>query len=368
MMSALTSKNKHGPRARSRALRGRLVAKLLTGAWRKRPPAPESSPQELAEIASLLLSSGAGSLAWCKVRNSDLRTLPAAYRFRQEYRIHSLQAALHHRSLKRIIPLLRTAGVEPVLVKGWAIARLYPELGMRPYSDIDLCVTSDHYSRAATVLKSPNGRGCDVDLHVGFSKFYRSETEDVFEHSELVRLDDLEVRVPRSEDHLRFLCTHLLRHGAVRPLWLCDIALLVETRPDGFDWDRCLAGSRRQADWIACVIGLAHQLLGVEVNQTPVAQRAKNLPRWMVPAVLKEWGIPYSFPAQVEVYLRSPFRMWRGLLRELPRHWPNPIEATTSVQGAFNNAPRLPFQLGHVASRSAALLGHLPGLLSRRSS
>jgi hypothetical protein len=364
MMSALASPMNQS----STALRGRLVAKLLNGAWRKRSPVLESSPQELAEIASLLLSSGAGSLAWCRVRNSDLRTVPVAYHFRQEYRIQSLQAALHHRSLKKIIPLLRTAGVEPVLVKGWAIARLYPELGMRPYTDIDLCVTSDHYSRAMTILKSPKGRGCDVDLHVGFSKFDARETEDVFEHSELVRLDDLEVRVPSSEDHLRFLGTHLLRHGAVRPLWLCDIALMVETRGDEFDWDRCLAGSRRQADWIACVIGLAHQLLGVEVDGTPVAQRAKNLPRWMVPAVLKEWGIPYSFPAQVEVYLRNPFRMWQALLNELPRHWPNPIEATASVQGPFNNVPRLPFQLGHVASRGAALLGHLPGLLNRRSS
>jgi len=29
-------------------------------------------------------------------------------------------------------------GVEPILGKGWAIARLYPERGMRPYGDIDL--------------------------------------------------------------------------------------------------------------------------------------------------------------------------------------------------------------------------------------
>lgn len=287
---------------------------------------------------------------------------------RQAYRYQSLQSALHHRNLKQVIPLLRSVGVDPLLVKGWAIARLYPELGMRPYSDLDLCVTPDHYARAEAVLKRPDILQCDVDLHVGFGKFYDKQTEDMFAHSELVKLDGLEVRVPSAEDHLRLLCVHLLRHGAVRPLWLCDIGLLLETRGDGFDWDRCLAGSRRQADWVACVIGLAHQLLGAKVEGTPIAERARNLPRWMVPAVLKEWGIPYAFPAQVAVYLRSPFRMWRGLLGELPRHWPNPIEATASVRGSFNDAPRLPFQLGHVVSRSAALLFQLPGMISRRSS
>jgi hypothetical protein len=142
---------------------------------------------------------------------------------------------------------------------------------------------------------------------------------------------------------------------------LCDIAVLLETRTDDFDWDRCLAGSGRHAQWIACVIGLAHQLLGANIERTPMTDRAKNLPRWMVPAVLKEWGIPYLFPGQVGVYLRNPIRMWRGLLSELPRHWPNPIEATASIGGPFNDAPRFPFQLGHVVSRTAAVLMALTG-------
>lgn len=346
---------------RSLAERGRLVAELLAGSWRSPAPPVGTSGEDLNGLTALLISSGAGGLAWCRVRQTDLREAPFARQLRQAYRFHSLQSALHHRSLKRVIPLLRSAGVEPVLVKGWAIARLYPEIGMRPYSDLDLCVTPDHYASANAVLKSPETQGCDVDLHVGFGKFYDRQTEDIFAHSQLAMLDDLQVRVPRAEDHLRLLCVHLLRHGAVRPLWLCDIGLLLETRGDGFDWDRCLAGSRRQADWVACVIGLAHQLLGAKVEGTPVAKRARNLPRWMVPAVLKEWGIPYVFPAQVAVYLRNPFRMWRGLVSELPRHWPNPIEATASVRGPFNDAPRLPFQLGHVVSRSAALLAQLTG-------
>ncbi len=341
--------------------RGRLVAELLAGSWRHSALPAICSGEDLDEIAELLISSGAGGLAWRRVRETDLSDAPFARQLRQAYRYQALQSALHHRSLKRVIPDLRSAGVEPMLVKGWSIARLYPELGMRPYSDLDLCVSPDHYNRARTVLQSPELQGSDVDLHLGFGTFDERQTEVIFARSQLVRLDELEVRVASAEDHLRLLCVHLLRHGAVRPLWLCDIGLLLETRGDDFDWDRCLAGSRRQADWVACVMGLAHQLLGAKIDGTPIAERAKNLPRWMVPAVLKEWGTPYQFPGQVAVYLRHPGRMWRGLLRELPAHWPNPIEATASLRGPFNDVPRLPFQLGHIVSRTVALVGQWTG-------
>lgn len=362
-MTALASFLEHDRGAQSRAARGRLVAQLLAGAWRCSPPS--NSAEELAEIATLLLKSGAGSLAWCRIRHSELRTSAVAHLFQRAYRLHSLQAALQQRSLKQIIPVLRSFGVEPVLVKGWAIARIYPELGMRPYGDLDLCVLPDHYARAKAALKSAESLGCNVDLHLGFGKFYDRQTDDVFGRSQLVRLDDLDVRVLRDEDHLRFLCMHLLRHGAVVPLWLCDIAVLLETRDKDFDWDRCLSGSRRQADWVACAIGLAHQLIGAEVGGTPIARRAQNLPRWLVPTVLQEWGVPFQFPAQIMVYLRHPVRLVRGLPEELCRHWPNPIEATMTLKGSFNELPRLPFQVGHVFARAAALLSQLAGATRR---
>jgi hypothetical protein len=345
-----------GRQARPRSARGELVARLLTGAWRAAPPPVCLSAEDLAPVAELALRSGAAGLAWCKVRQSDLQTSRAARKLQQAYRLHSLQAALHERSLKQAIPLLRERGVEPLLVKGWSVARLYPELGMRPYGDLDLCVLPCEYEKAQAALKSLEGQSCDVDLHSGFGKFYDRRAEEIFARSRVVTLNGLEVRVLSAEDNLRFLCVHLLRHGAVRPLWLCDIAALVETRPGDFNWDRCLAGPRRQANWVACAVGLAHLLLGAEVEGTPVAGRASRLPRWLVPAVLEGWGAPYQFPNQIAAYLRQPAGKLMGLMRELPRHWPNPIEATMTLGGPFNGLPRLPFQVGHVFSRAAGLL------------
>jgi hypothetical protein len=361
-MRPLASFSEGEARKQSKASRGRLVAQLLAGAWRASPPRPTTSSQELEQLAPLLLRSGAGGLAWCKVRHSELGSSPVADQLHQAYRLQSLQAALHERRLKQVIPWLRSVGVEPMLVKGWSIARVYPELAMRPYCDLDLCVLPDHYTKASEALKSIEGLGTNVDLHAGFGKFYDRRTDDIFVRSQLVKLDDIGVRVLCEEDNMRYLCMHLLRHGAVRPLWLCDIAVALESRRRDFDWDRCLSGSRREADWVACAIGLAAQLLGVDVEQTPVAPRAQKLPSWLVTAVLRDWGVAFRSPRQVQALLHQPVRFLSELPEELLRHWPNPIEATMTLRGPLNRLPRLPFQVGHVVSRTTALLSELIGI------
>ena len=333
---------------------GKLVAELLAGSWRDSKSS--LAVAQLETITQHLLRSGAGGLAWCAIRGSHLRRSPVADLFQAAYRMQTLQSALHERSLKKVIPALRSAGVEPLLVKGWAIARLYPEPGMRPYIDLDLCVLPDDYPRAAEVLKSSECQDCNVDLHKGFGKFYDRRTGDIFGRSMLVKLDDQDVRVLCEEDDLRFLCMHLLRHGAMFPLWLCDIGVLLERRGDDFDWDRCLSGSRRESDWVACAIGLANQLLGVDIEGTPVTSRAENLPEWLLPVVLEQWGSTPHSRGQLAPLLNSPRRIVRELFRELPHHWPNPIEATIALGAPFNRAPRLPLQIGHVVSRAATLL------------
>jgi hypothetical protein len=288
-----------------------------------------------------------------------LRANSSAEQLQQDYRFQALQAALHERALKRIVQVLRDCGVEPVLVKGWSIARHYPQTGLRQYSDFDLCVLPVHFDAAKAALKGIESDGHNIDLHEGFGKFFDSRTDDVFGRTQLVRFGELEVRVLSAEDHLRFLCLHWLRHGGVRPLWLCDIAVLLETKSDDFDWERCLGSSRQQADWVACAIGLAHELLGAKVEGTPIAGRARKLPSWLVPAVLKEWGTQFRPMSPLSIYLRQPLRRLKELSAELSHHWPNPIEATMTLNGPFNELPRLPFQVGHLFSRTAALVAQL---------
>ena len=78
--------------------------------------------------------------------------------------------------------------------------------------------------------------------------------------------------------HLRYMCIHMLQHGAYRALWLCDIAVVLESLPEDFDWEYLLRGDRRPADWVASTVGLANQLLGARLDGIPVAERTRHLP------------------------------------------------------------------------------------------
>ena len=259
--------------------RGELVASTLRSAWRRVPARLEISEEQLDQVAPLLLASGAAALGWRRVRDSTLRDTPAALELQQAYRLHSLQSALHEAEITDLVKIARDAGAEPVLVKGWAVARLYPEMGLRPYGDVDLCVTPQSFEGARAALERLDRSKYQVDLHEGFSKLDSLSEKELLARCATIRIAGTEVKVLGLEDQLRILCTHTLRHSVCRPLWLCDIAAAVESRPADFDWDRCLGPDVREADWVACAIGLAHKLLGAEIESTPVESRAHELPR-----------------------------------------------------------------------------------------
>ena len=277
----------------------------------------------------------------------------------QAYRLHTLQAAVHGDRIRRVIPLLRSAGVEPLLGKGWAVAQLYPEPGLRPYGDIDLYVRSEQYPAAVAALRRQHGPGTPVDLHTGFRDLDDRDLEELYCRSRLVSLGGVNVRVLGHEDHLRLLCLHQLRHGACRGLWLCDVAAVLESRPDDFDWDYLLSGNQRRSDWTVSVIGLAHRLLGARLGESPLAERARRLPRWLVSAVLEQWGTVHLWQPSMATYLRHP----AGAPEALRQRWSNPIEATIRCHGSFNELPRMPYQLGDALARTVRFALRAPRLL-----
>ena len=333
---------------------GELVAATLAGSWRERPSALNLSASELAVAAPLLLQSGAGALAWRRLRNSPLSLEGAAGELQQAYRLHAIQAALHETNLKEVVKLLRAAGAEPILIKGWAIARLYPESGLRPYGDLDVCVAPKDYTSVRETLRDAGDR-YPVDLHKGTELLDDRQWDDLFKRSRLVQLEETSVRVLAAEDHFRLLCFHLLRHGVERPIGLCDIAVALESRSADFDWRVCLGSGRKHADWIRLVIGLAKQLLGAEIGDVPFEVKPSQ-PDWIAKSVLKAWARDFTKhftqAAPMEFYLHHP----RGWAHALAERWPTPIVGTVGVGGSFNRFPRFPYQLGYLLIRSLRFL------------
>src|SRR5262245_4650000 len=112
---------------------GRVLASLLTGSWRHEPPALTLASAELRQVTPLLLRSGGGALGWHCVRQSPLQISPSARQLSQAYRLHAIRTAVQAHLLQQLFVALCSSGVEPLLIKGWAVARLYPEPGLRPY-------------------------------------------------------------------------------------------------------------------------------------------------------------------------------------------------------------------------------------------
>ena len=343
---------------------GETVAGILRGAWRHNPPELDLAENELDRVTPLLLASGAASLGWWRVRNSSLKSTQSALELQQAYRLHSLQSALHQSEITDLVSLARDAGAEPVLVKGWAVARLYPEMGLRPYGDVDLCFSKESYAKAEAAFANLDLTRYQVDLHEGFSKLDNLSAEQLLSRSRPISIGGMEVRVLGEEDQLRILCTHALRHSVWRPLWLCDIAVAIETRSPEFDWQRCVGRDAREADWVACAIGLAHRFLGARIEGTPVEQRANALPAWLVRQTLKNWSAPFpelypplSYTRPFVTYFRDP----TGLVRTLRMRWPDPIEATIRMRGPFNSFPRWPYQVANASRRITMFLGGLLG-------
>jgi hypothetical protein len=198
-----------------------------------------------------------------------------------------------------VVPLLRVAGVEPILIKGWSAARLYPDTALRPYCDLDLCVRPDLVLRAKAALIAGDVRSRGVELHQGIPDLKGRRWDEVFARTRLAPLGKVEVRVLCPEDELRLLCLHQMRHGACSPLWLCDIAAALESRTSAFDWALCLHGSRPLADWIVAFARLAGHLLGARLDG-PAAVPPAELPVWLAPTVLARWARPPNEPGLLD--------------------------------------------------------------------
>jgi hypothetical protein len=338
------------------------MAALLAGAWRPDASASCCSLEELGLIKPLVMETGAAALAWRRVRQSELQATPVAQQLHDAYRLYKLLAIIYKREVAEIFRLLRSHAIEPILVKGWAIGRHYAEPETRPCGDIDLCVSKEQFAAASEVLKSREGSPHSFDLHKEFRHLDDGSFEELAARSELVELEGVPVRVLSAEDHLRVLCYHFLREGGWRALWLCDIAVALESRPADFDWDLCLSGNRRREDWVACAAQLAHQLLGADVCETPVAVRDAKLPAWLIPNILREWEVR-SMSQRHRTPMASALSQPLRTLKGLRHHWPTPVEATVALRGSFNDLPRLPFQVGNFISRAATLLARLPYML-----
>ncbi len=330
------------------AQRGLIVSRLLRRAWRVSPEWRDE-PADLASIEEILVRSGTAPLAWHALRSESA----AAERLHDVWRISCLHASRGRRRAAAAVAFFRGRGIQTLLVKGWAIARLYPEPALRPYTDTDLAVGPEQIEQAEKLLAELPDECGPVDLHALPEEWRDRKWRTVVARAVRERVEDLDVLIPSPEDHLRLLAIHAMKHGIFRPLWLCDLGVALESCGTGFDWAYFCSGDRWLTECALVALRLAGSLLGAKLEGTPAAGLAPSA--WAEAAVLKEWSYPRRWPhghAMIgDVVRRHPY----SLVRELARRWPGAVEATYNLRAPWTRLPRLPVQLAEAVRKLPAI-------------
>ena len=311
----------------------------------------------LDRATPVFLASGVAALVARRLDASGQAT-PTLHDAARAYAITDMQREM---TLRALAAVFRDGGVQVVLFKGWAAAQSYAATELRPSGDFDLLVRPADAARVRALLAphvdqdvtgeridelvleiAAPWRGCTLDLHMRLPPSYGLDVEDVVSRAVPGAGPWAGMLVPGAEDHLRIVIVHLLKHGAWRPLWLCDVAAMVEGVSSDFDWPLFLGSERTCAAWLRATIGVAHRLLGCRVDHLPEAFRADASPAWIAHTILREWENPDAALRRLDP--NTPIRDVRAYLAA---RWPSPIEATFASAGPDARV-RWRFQASHV--------------------
>ncbi|HVP63126.1 MAG TPA: nucleotidyltransferase family protein [Myxococcaceae bacterium] len=329
------------------------IAETLRRSWTGAAPLLVLPPDlPVGRWCERLVAGGVAGLAWARVRGTQLRAWPELETLHAASGHHALTAARQERDLVHLIGHFNQAGLEPILFKGWTLARLYPHRGMRPFGDFDLLVREDQAERARGVLRSLGAdlqSRADVDTVATLSRYLPDRSEgELFGRAQRESLDSARFLTLAAEDHLRLVSLHQLHHGAWRPLWLCDVAVLLESLPRDFRWERCLAGDARLSEGVLATVALARELLAARApDDTPQV----SVPAWLRRAVLHGWVNGYeSMPPSL--YELRRLGLGRAL-RAIGARWPDPVSATVHLRAPLRAVPRFLVQMAECIRRAA---------------
>lgn len=169
--------------------------------------------------------------------------------------------------LRRILEMFNDAGIEVIVLKGAALTEgLYPHLGLRPFSDIDLLIHREKLHQVIETLRglgycpySPQLRPRAEDFQGGVNYVKdgeltimiephwilgppypyagRVDIEGVWERARKAKIAGVDTLVLCPEDFLLHLCLHLFQHH--QDNWLtsaCDIAEMANHYEGELDW------------------------------------------------------------------------------------------------------------------------------------
>lgn len=158
-------------------------------------------------------------------------------------------------AIANLFGLLEVEGLHPVLHKGHASARFYPNPALRTPGDIDIAFPAEERDKARNIVLK---RGLAARRHSDGSDCFRYDGCDVEFHTDLfpesganatMEISGYKVRIPSPMQELLMLNRHLLRHSIGSGIGLrqfCDFALASKALDGKYDVTRYLEECERQ--------------------------------------------------------------------------------------------------------------------------
>lgn len=215
--------------------------------------------------------------------------------------------------LSKVLKTFKHAGIDVIVLKGAALAEtVYRDIGLRPFSDVDILVRESDLQRAKKKLSelgyimdedvSPERYneefGCDLyyagkvnimEIHwgivrkTGSDKYTRIEMERIWERAIPAKIVGVDTLVLSPEDMLLHFCVHLPRHRYNRLIWLCDTLEVIEH--SDIDWEYVIENAEKYRTKAYMYYGLhfTDELLGCDIPEE-VLEELK--PPWFETMVL----------------------------------------------------------------------------------
>jgi hypothetical protein len=208
----------------------------------------------------------------------DLVPLDVTSRLKNHYVASAADTMRKLAILEKILATFRESGIEPIVLKGPALARtLYPEIALRQFGDIDILIREEDWPGVRTGLMQlgflPTGNDSPklpprltkeivFDHWFSFQNSGGIKIECKFDLLELgLRTKSLDgvwghiisfsvvnqvAKKLLIEDEILMLCVHLNRHGFSRLSWFLDIAELLKKYQDLIDWEYLCAVAKKE--------------------------------------------------------------------------------------------------------------------------
>ena len=98
----------------------------------------------------------------------------------------------------------------------------------------------------------------------------------------------------------------MLKHGAWSRKWVKDVAVLLASRPQNFDWRLCEGPDAIRAGWVRAALVVAKELEGANLQGTPA--EAHQIPTWLIPEIKKSQQHPNPEDDQ------RPESIWKAII------------------------------------------------------